>query len=130
MKRIILALTVAAVLTAGCSSNGADTAEAREKAEELHAEAEAAELPVSDVDILAHIHGTDGGALCENAGEDITKAINTFSWQNPSLMRAGLLDEQTFEKDRLVIEVYCPDRLEAFDEYVAGLDLEEGSNSA
>ena len=41
-------------------------------------------------------------------------------------LRPSVLDERRLAGDRLVIEVYCPDQLAAFDAYVDSLDLDPG----
>lgn len=105
-----------------------DDAQAKAKATELAAQFSAAGLTPIDVDATARVLGTDGAAVCADG----------------SALREGQLDQQLVsgaagpgqrpvivtrdlvEGERLVLTVYCPDRVADFDQYVENLKLVDG----
>lgn len=106
-----------------------DDEAARQKAIELAMVFSASGLQAPDIDATARVLGTDGGAACADDGSALREGLfhqqivsgAPGPGQRPILVAGNLL-----EGERLVLTVYCPDRLPEFDAYVDGLKLEDG----
>jgi hypothetical protein len=104
-------------------------AEAERKAEQLIGEFEAAGLRTpQDISIVTSVLGTTGGALCETSDEDLTQAWLKQQLVNGAAhvgIRPTEVDERVVQGEKIVISVYCPDRLPAFEELVDGFDFSD-----
>jgi hypothetical protein len=123
---IIAALFSAAVLS-GCQGSPArdpDSTEALRKAQQLQEKLEEAGLPVPDTDTLVRLYGTNGGVVCEFAGSDFQTYFNLIHFANTG-RRPVHIDPRIFEYDAAVIEVYCPENLDAYLEAVEEWSTEE-----
>jgi hypothetical protein len=112
---VVVVLVVIGLIT---YSSGSDSREAQRKAQELTQKFEDAGLRVpQDQDILTRSLGTDGGAVCENPLNALGKAnlLNTmvngasFVGQRPVIV-----DRSTLQGELLILETYCPDKLQAY----------------
>lgn len=99
-----------------------DSAAARTKADELVALYQQHGLPTpEDTDQLTATLGTDGGQLCATATDDyaqslykLTTALNVGSVGG----RQVVLDRDVVEGGALIVEVYCPDKLTDYREFI------------
>ncbi|MFE5485927.1 hypothetical protein [Streptomyces sp. NPDC056527] len=99
------------------------------KADELSAKLVAAGYPAPDTDITESILGTDGGPVCEDPGA----ALNNALWKVQQLsngatgpgMRPVIADSKAVEIERIVLEVYCPDKVDDFDEDLDDLKTDD-----
>lgn len=101
-------------------------AESLQKAQELHDKAEALGFNVPSVKTLARLFGTDGGPLCETADGHLTQALLAYNMSRTGEVnqRSAIIDKRLLEFEELVLEVYCPEKLDEFREFVDRLKLE------
>ncbi|MFD1815529.1 hypothetical protein [Rhodococcus gannanensis] len=103
--------------------------QAREKAIELAVLFSASDLKSPDIDATARVLGTDGGAACADDGSALRESLFHQQIVNGAAgpgQRPILVARNLLEGERLVLTVYCPDRLPEFDAWVDGLKLEAG----
>ena len=110
-------------------SSNARTAEAEQKAAELTQKLEAAGLraPVTD-DIFIRTFGTDGGAVCENPGNALGRATLFSLFTNGAShvgQRPVIVDRRLIQGQILIMETYCPDKLQDFREEVEDLKFDD-----
>ena len=106
-----------------------ETIEAQDKAAQVidRWEAEGFPTPAND-ELLVRVLGTDGGALCTTAHGDLTQAFLAQQLANGAAgpgQRAVIVSKRALEGARIMVEVYCPERLEAYDDFVAGLRFDD-----
>jgi hypothetical protein len=124
---LIVAALVMVMMYAGCQGSPAkdpDSPEALEKARRLQDKLEEAGLPVPDTDTLTRLYGTNGGVACMYSGSDFQTYYNLIHFGNTG-RRPTYLDPSVVAYDMAVIEVYCPENLEAFREAVEEWDTEQ-----
>jgi hypothetical protein len=101
------------------------------KADELNANFEAAGLPTRDRDVIASVLGSKGGAVCDDPG-DLSRAMLKLTWMNGAAgpgMRPVRVDRVVVQAERVIIETYCPDELDEFDEFVDSIKFYDTSHS-
>lgn len=109
---------------AGTASNP-DASEAQELADQLNDNLAAVGLDELDTPTATVLYGTDGGVTCENAGE-LQHELSLAQFGNNALhLRRVVLDPSLVAYDLAVIETYCPDKADDFEDLVADLDTEE-----
>ncbi|MGH3041967.1 MAG: hypothetical protein ACRDNG_09570 [Gaiellaceae bacterium] len=102
--------------------------EADQKAGELIAAFEADGLPTpANPDQIARVLGTDGGAICETAGEDIPQGLLRIHLGvgGAFYTRPVTVDRRVLQGELLVVETYCPERLDDFREFVEDHDFDD-----
>ena len=101
------------------------TEEAVAKAGELIAAFEQKGFPVPTQDQVVRTLGDDGGAVCATASSDNAQALLSLSLAvnagNPGA-RPIIVDADIFEGERLVVQIYCPNELPRFEEFVSELE--------
>jgi hypothetical protein len=99
-------------------SGAKEDQEARDKAAELTRKLEAAGLRTPrDQDIIVRTLGTDGGAVCDDPGSALGRAIGFDQLTNGASQvgrRPIIADPRLITGEALIIETYCPDELEEF----------------
>jgi hypothetical protein len=83
-------------------------------------------IPEND-DVLVRLFGTDGGPLCDTSDDHLSQGLLRLAFANGASgpgQRAVTVDEQIIQGERAVIEVYCPENLEDFDDFVNDLDFD------
>jgi Tfp pilus assembly protein FimT len=122
-------LLVVFVVTGLITFSGArQTAEADEKADELIAAIEEAGGTAPSHDRIVRVLGDDGGATCADPNHPLSRSILLGQLVNGAGgpgTRPVIVDSRVFQGQRLIIEVYCPDELEEFTEFVEGLETYE-----
>jgi hypothetical protein len=101
---------------------------ANAKADELIAALEEAGLTPPDRDQIIRVLGDDGGAMCEDPGSALNQAISNQLASNGASgpgQRPGPVAAHTIQGEILALQIYCPDQLPDFLDYVNGLDLED-----
>jgi hypothetical protein len=110
-----------------------DTRQASDKADEFIAALEDAGLRAPSKDQITRVLGDDGGALCDDPDGALRTAITNAQLANGATgpgMRPTLADAQRLLQGQLIaIQVYCPDELEDFQEYVDDLKSEDVTES-
>ncbi|WP_370413670.1 hypothetical protein [Streptomyces fradiae] len=105
------------------------TGETSKKADQLSEALVKAGYPAPDKDTTERLLGTDGGQVCEAPGN----ALKTALYQIQALsngatgpgMRPVIADSKAVEAERIVLQVYCPDKLDEFDDAVDDLKTDE-----
>ena len=121
-NRILWALGAVALLLAivGLFAYNAekDSEAAQQKAQQLiqKFEAEGLRVPV-DEDIIVSTLGDDGGAVCENPANALGKALLHDQLANGASFvgrRPVIADHRVVKGEALILEVYCPEKLEQY----------------
>ncbi|WP_154795684.1 hypothetical protein [Occultella kanbiaonis] len=120
---IILAVLIVGALLA--FSSGRETRQAQEKADQLIAALEEAGASAPSQDQIVRVLGDDGGATCESPNDALNRSILLSQLSNGASgpgARPVIADSKVFQGQLLIIEVYCPDELDDFREFVEGLE--------
>ena len=97
------------------------TREAEEKADQLIAALEDAGARAPDRDQIVRVLGDDGGATCANPNDSLSRAILLSQLANGAAgpgARPVIADSRAVQGQLLIIEIYCPDELEDFRQFV------------
>jgi hypothetical protein len=121
-------LVVLGVITLFTFSAARQTRQASEKADEFIAALQDAGLTAPSKDQITRVLGDDGGALCDDPGSALRRSIVNAQLANGAAgpgSRPILADvERLLQGQLIAIEVYCPDELEDFRDYVEDLESE------
>ena len=116
---VVAVLVVIGLIT---YSGEKETREAEQKAEELTQKLDMNGLGVpEDQDIIVRSLGTDGGNVCENPANALGKAtLNQLMTNGASHVgqRPVIVDRRILLGELLILDTYCPDELEDFQEVV------------
>jgi hypothetical protein len=105
---------------------------AEAKAQQLTQELQKAGIRVpASQDTIVNVLGTDGGPVCEDPAAALRKALvdqqlvngAAFVGQRPVIGEVRLLDGA-----RIVLQVYCPEKVDAFRDAVANYKLDNVVN--
>lgn len=123
---VVLGVLVVAGLLAFNSAR--ETRNAEEKADELIAALEDAGARTPDRDQIVRVLGEDGGATCEDPNDALSRAILLSQLSNGATgpgARPVVADSRVFQGQKLIIEIYCPDELDDFNEFVDDLETDD-----
>ena len=101
-----------------------ETNDATEKADELIAALQDAGARTPDKDQIVRVLGNDGGATCENPNNALGRAVLYTQLANGAAgpgARPIIADSRVLKGQLLIIQIYCPDELEEFQEFVDDL---------
>lgn len=122
---LLAAMGVVALIAFGAAR---ETREAQEKADELIAAIEDAGATAPSKDQIVRVLGDDGGATCQDPNEALSRAALLAQLANGASgpgSRPVISDSRVFQGQLLIIEVYCPDELEDFQEFVDDLKTDD-----
>lgn len=105
-----------------------ETRDAEEKADQLIAALEEAGAPTPPQEQVVRVLGDDGGAVCEDPNASLSRAIFQDQLSNGATgpgARPVIADTRVIRGQLLIIEVYCPEELEEFREFVDDLDTDD-----
>ena len=122
-------VTLAGVLA---FARGVNDAQAQNKANELIDALTEVGARTPDPDQLARVLGDDGGATCENPNEALGRAVLLSQLTNGATgpgARPVIADSRVVQGQLLIIEVYCPDELDDFKEFVDDLKTDDVAGS-
>lgn len=123
---VIVALAVVGLITYGFAQHNEQAqAKAQQLTEELRRQG--IRVPASQ-DTIVNALGTDGGPICADPGAALRKALfdqqlvngAAFVGQRPVIGEVRLVDGAV-----TVLEVYCPDKVDAFRDAVADYRLDD-----
>ena len=104
------------------------TAEAQDKAQQLTQSFEQAGLAVpQDQDIIVKTLGTDGGAVCDNPGDALGKAVLFDQLVNGAAgpgRRPVIVDRRILRGQALIMQIYCPDKLQDYQDTINDLKFD------
>ena len=119
---VVLALVVIGLIS---YSGGRDDRQARDRAAQLTKKFEEAGLRApQDQDILVNSLGNDGGAVCDNPGRSLGKAVLFDQLTNGGSFvgrRPVIVDRRILQGQALILEVYCPDKLAVYQDKIKSL---------
>ena len=115
---IVVVLVVIGLITWNTEKT---TQEAQAKAQQLTTKFKAAGLPVpAHQTVITRTLGTDGGAVCDNAGDGLkglNKAILFDQLVNGADFvgrRPVIVDRRVVAGEALILQTYCPDKLQEY----------------
>jgi hypothetical protein len=92
--------------------------EAKDKAQQLTQAFRQAGLPVPvNQDVFTRSLGTDGGAVCDNPASALGRATLLDQLVNGAASvgrRPVIVDQRIIQGQALIMQVYCPDKLQEF----------------
>ncbi|GIE98502.1 hypothetical protein [Paractinoplanes rishiriensis] len=103
-----------------------ETEVAKEKAAELSAELSSAGIRVPPMEQIYRVLGDDGGAVCADTSEALTKGLLYGRITNGAAgpgQRPVIADNKVVQAELLIIKVYCPEKLTQFQTAVDTLKL-------
>ncbi|WP_017240250.1 hypothetical protein [Streptomyces sp. SS] len=98
------------------------------KANQLQEELVKAGYPSPDTDTIERLLGTDGGQVCEEPGNALKTALWKIQQANGATgpgMRPVISDSKAVEVERIVLQVYCPDELDDFNDSLDDLKTDD-----
>ena len=129
---VVVVLVVLGIIAFAMFRTARATAEAEDKAEQLIQELEDAGVDVQRTpEQIARVLGDDGGAVCANPNDALSRAILLDRIANgaggPGI-RPIITDERYLQGQLLIMGVYCPDEVEEFQQFVDELELTDTGN--
>lgn len=109
-------------------SSARETAQAQDKADELIAALEDAGARTPDRDQIVRVLGDDGGATCDAPNDALRRATLHALLANGASgpgARPVIADSRVLQGQLLIIQIYCPDELEDFQEFVDDLKTDD-----
>ncbi|MGW4892749.1 hypothetical protein ACWEQL_10865 [Kitasatospora sp. NPDC004240] len=125
---LLVALAVVGLLT---YTQQHATNEAHRKANQLNEARTAQGLPAVNVNNTALVLGTDGGAVCEDPNSALKQAlwrVNLANGAGGPGMRPVIADSRILRAGAEIIKVYCPDKLDDYQEQLDSLKTEDTVN--
>jgi Tfp pilus assembly protein FimT len=122
----IVLLIVATVIALITFSSARDNQQAQDKADQLTAALTDAGLTAPSKDQIVRVLGDDGGALCEDPGDALRRAILFGQLTNGAAgpgERPIIADNRVVRGQLIALKVYCPDELEGFQDTIDDLDF-------
>ena len=127
---VLVALAVIALVT---FLSARQEVKAQDKAEQFLASLEENGITTSlTAEQVARVLGDDGGGVCANPNEALSKAVLFDRLANGAAgpgQRPILAEDRLLEGQLLIIETYCPEELEEFQQFVDDLQLTDGNGS-
>ena len=126
----LLAVGVVALMVTGLLifQSGEASRDAEAKADQLTAQLQEFGLRTPSKDQIVRVLGDDGGAVCANPDNALTRAslaaLLTNGAGGPGV-RPVIADVRILQGQLAIISVYCPDRVAEFQEYKDSLKTAE-----
>jgi hypothetical protein len=120
---VVIAMIIGVIVYRG----NEETREAQDKADQLIAaleDAGAERLPSQEQ--IVGVLGNDGGALCVDPGSALAQTIRNGMLINGAAgpgQRPIQADNRAIRGELLIIEIYCPEELDEFQDSIDDLDL-------
>ena len=122
---VVVALMIIALLT---FRSGKESEQAEQKADQLIAALTAVGARTPSQEQVVRLLGDDGGAVCDDPNGSLRKGILLGQLMNGAAgpgMRPVIADNRVVRGQLLVLQVYCPDELPRFQEFVDRLNLSD-----
>ncbi|MFH8254223.1 hypothetical protein [Streptomyces roseolus] len=123
---ILLGLVITGLIRYGSYKQSSETSR---KADQLSEELVKAGYSAPDKETTEALLGTDGGQVCESPDNALRKALHrTHQLSNGATgpgMRPVIADTKAVQVERIVLQVYCPDQVDEFDQAVEDLKTDE-----
>lgn len=128
---VSIVLVILAVWAAIAFSSARESQRAEEKADELIQTLEEAGATAPDRDIIIRVLGDDGGATCADPNNALSRATLYAMLANGSGgpgSRPVIVNPAILRGQLAIIQVYCPDELAEFQEFIDSLDPTGATN--
>jgi hypothetical protein len=125
---VVIVVVIVALMVAGVAvrRHEKDNREAHAKAQELITKLEAAGFKAPAEDTIVELFGTDGGAFAENPGSGLLQAQLVAQYGNAGpASRAVIIDKDLLQAGVIILQVYAPEKLAAYQEFLNGLKFGE-----
>jgi Tfp pilus assembly protein FimT len=122
---VVVALTIIALLT---FRSGKESEQAEQKANQLITALTAAGARAPSQEQVVRLLGDDGGAVCDDPSGSLRKGLLLGQLMNGAAgpgMRPVIADKRVVRGQLLVLQIYCPDELPRFQEFVDRLNLSD-----
>ena len=109
-------------------SSARETARSQDQDDELIAALQDAGARTPDRDQIVRVLGDDGGATCANPNKALSRATLLTLLANGATgpgARPVIADSRVVQGQLLIIEVYCPDELEDFQQFAEDLKTDD-----
>ncbi len=128
-RAVFLVIAALLLLPSACSSTSAsDEATEQALAEQLVDASHAAGVaPRLTVAVAESLYGTEAPAICDAFDGGLSTAEQNLLLGNPAHGRRKTITDDAVTYGRLVVETYCPDNLDEYDDVVTDLDPFEAS---
>ncbi|GAA4378576.1 hypothetical protein [Agromyces bauzanensis] len=128
---VVVVLVILAVIALIMFRSARQTAQAEEKAQELiQALEDAGAETTPSVEMISRVLGDDGDIVCADPNGALNRAALLSLLSNgaggPGI-RPVIAESRSVQGVLLIVEVYCPDELEEFQEFIDGLETVDGS---
>jgi Tfp pilus assembly protein FimT len=129
---VSVVLVILAVWAVIAFRGARETQQAQEKADQLIQTLEDAGATAPPApEIIARVLGDDGGAVCANPNQALSRStlygMLTTGAGGPG-ERPVIVDNKVMQGQLAIIEVYCPDELEDFRQFVDSLETTDSAN--
>lgn len=121
-------LVILAVIGLFTFRSARETQQAGEKADQLISKIEEAGATAPSREQIMRVLGDDGGAACVNPNDALARATFLEQLMNGTGgtgSRPVIAETRAVQGWLLIIEVYCPDELAEFQQYVDSLDTSD-----
>lgn len=125
---VVIIVVIVALMAAGVAvrRHEKDNREAHVKAQELITELEAAGFKAPAEDTIVELFGTSGGTFAENPGSGLLQAQLAMQYGNAGpASRSVIIDKDLLRAGLIILEVYAPEKLAAYQEFLDGLKFGE-----
>ena len=102
-----------------------ETQQSLAKADQLIAEINAAGGTAPTREQIARVLGDDGGAVCANPNDALSRAIFHSQLTNGATgpgNRPVIANDRVAKGELAIIKIYCPDKLAGFQQFIDGLN--------
>ena len=128
----IILLVVLAVIALMTFRSARETQQSLEKADQLIASINEAGGTAPSREQIARVLGDDGGAVCANPNDALSRAILYSQLANGAAgpgSRPVIVDNRVLQGQLLIVQIYCPDELKDFQELVEDLETDDVASS-
>ena len=124
-------VVVLAVIGLFTYNGGPENRQSERLAQDLTQKYEEAGLTAPDQDIIVRALGTDGGAVCANPANALGKAHLLDQFTNGANVgrRPVIVDRRALQGEALILETYCPDKLQQYRDAVDDLKTDDTINT-
>jgi Tfp pilus assembly protein FimT len=125
---VVVVLVLLALIAVVAFSSARETNRAEDKADELIAALEEAGARTPDRDQIVRVLGDDGGATCADPNKALSRATLLSLLANGATgpgARPIIADSRAVRGQLLIIQIYCPEELEDFQEFVDDLKTDD-----
>lgn len=125
---VAIVVAIVALMVAGVATyrHEKDSKEARAKARDLIAKLDAAGFKTPDEQVIVDLFGTDGGVVAQSPGSALLQAeLGMQLGTSGPASRSVIIDKDLLRAEAIILSVYAPQKLAAYQEFLHGLKFGE-----